>query len=55
MENIARYIIRASFFKESMKYFPEKEKEFSTLEWMAVLCSHIPYREKQTVRLSKNI
>jgi hypothetical protein len=45
-----------------MKYFPEEakvtyrskyskeEKEFSSLEWMAALCSHIPDRGEQTVR-----
>ncbi|MBC8389948.1 MAG: transposase [Actinobacteria bacterium] len=45
-----------------MKYIPEEakityrskyskgEKEFSALEWMATLCSHIPDRSKQTVR-----
>lgn len=45
-----------------MKYFPEEakvtyrskyskeEKEFSSLEWMAVLCSHIPDRSEQTLR-----
>ena len=45
-----------------MKYFPEElkvtyrskyskeEKEFSSLEWMTALCSHIPDQGEQTVR-----
>ena len=61
-ENLARYIIRASFSQERMKYFPEQTKviyqskygkdikEFSCLEWMAALVSHIPDRGGQTVR-----
>jgi len=60
-ENLARYIIRASFSQERMKYFPgqakvtyqskysKDEKEFSSLEWMAALVSHIPDRGAQTV------
>ena len=61
-ENLARYIIRASFSQERMKYFPEKAmvtykskygkevKEFSCLEWMAALVSHIPDKGGQTLR-----
>jgi len=61
-ENLARYIIRASFSQERMKYFPDQAKviyqskygkdvkEFSSLEWMAALVSHIPDRGSQTVR-----
>jgi len=61
-ENLARYIIRASFSQERMKYFRQeakvtyrskyssKVKEFSSLEWMAALVSHIPDRGEQTVR-----
>jgi len=45
-----------------MKYFPEEakvtyrskynkeEKEFSSLEWMAALCSHIPDQGEQMLR-----
>jgi len=45
-----------------MKYFPEEarvtyrskyskeEKEFSSLEWMTALCSHIPDQGEQMVR-----
>ncbi|MBA7582191.1 hypothetical protein ES708_24111 [subsurface metagenome] len=61
-ENLARYIIRASFSQKRMKYFPQEAKvtyrskyskdikEFSALEWMAALCPHIPDRGGQTVR-----
>jgi len=61
-ENLARYIIRASFSQERMKYYPDETKvtyqskygkdtkEFSSLEWMAALVSHIPDRGGQTVR-----
>ena len=67
MENLARYIIRASFSQKRMKYIPEEakvtyrskyskgEKEFSELEWMAILCSHIPDRGEQTVRYYSNV
>ena len=61
-ENLARYIIRASFSQERMKYYPDQAKvtyqskygkdvkEFSCLEWMAALISHIPDRGGQMVR-----
>jgi len=61
-ENLARYIIRASFSQERMKYFPDQAKvtyqskygkdvaEFSCLEWLAALVSHIPDKGGQTVR-----
>ncbi len=61
-ENLARYIIRASFSQDRMKYFPDEEKvtyqskygkdvkEFDPLEWMAALVSHIPDRGGQTFR-----
>jgi len=61
-ENLARYIIRASFSQKRMKYFPEEakvtyrskyskeKKEFSSLEWMAALCSHIPDQGEQMLR-----
>jgi len=62
MENLARYIIRASFSQERMEYFPDESKvtymskyskevkEFSPLEWMAALSSHIPDQGEQMVR-----
>ena len=62
MENLARYIIRASFSQERMRYL-EKEgtvvyrakngkdpKTFPALEWLAAMCSHIPNRGEQMVR-----
>jgi len=61
-ENLARYIIRASFSQERMKYYPAQAKvayqskygknikESSALEWMAALISHIPDRGGQTLR-----
>ena len=54
MENLARYIIRASLSQERMTYLEEAgkivyqtkdgsaKKEFSALEWLANICSHIP-------------
>ena len=60
-ENLARYIIRASFSQERMKYYPDRlivtyeskygkrVAEFSPLEWIAALSSHIPDRGGQTV------
>jgi hypothetical protein len=54
IENLARYIIRASFSQERMTYIPEeskvlyqskdgkKENMFDALEWLAAMCSHVP-------------
>jgi hypothetical protein len=62
MENLARYIIRASFSQERMTYFPEvskvvyrskdgkEEKIFESLEWLAAMCSHVPNKGEQMVR-----
>jgi len=62
MENLARYIIRASFSQERMKYLDQegkvvymskdgkKTKAFPALEWLAAMCSHIPNRGEQMVR-----
>jgi hypothetical protein len=53
MENLAWYIIRASFSQERMQYLAEpskvvyrakdgtNEKVFDALEWFAAMCSHI--------------
>ncbi|MBW1780550.1 MAG: transposase [Deltaproteobacteria bacterium] len=61
-ENLARYIIRASFYQERMPYFPEEskviyqsrdekdEKVFDTLEGFASMCSHVPNKGEQMVR-----
>ena len=62
MENLARYIIRASFSQERMTYIPEEseviyrskdgkeEKVFDALEWLAAMCSHVPNKWEQMVR-----
>ena len=62
MENLARYIIRASFSQERMQYLDQEgkvvytskdgrtSKSFPALEWLANLCSHIPNRGEQMVR-----
>ena len=61
IENLARYIIRASFSQERMTYIPEeskvlcrskdgeKEKIFDALEWLAAMCSHVPNKGEQMV------
>jgi hypothetical protein len=53
MENLARYIIRASFSQERMQYEDQEgkvvytakdrktNKVFPALEWLAAMCSHI--------------
>jgi hypothetical protein len=62
MENLARYIIRASFSQERMRYLDEEgtvvytskdgatTRNFPALEWLAAMCSHIPNRGEQMVR-----
>ena len=62
MENLARYIIRASFSQERMTYIPDEskvvykskdtkeEKIFDALEWLAAMCSHVPNKGEQMVR-----
>ena len=62
MENLARYIIRASFSQERMQYLDQEGKAvytakngkstkvFPALEWLAAMCSHIPNRGEQMVR-----
>jgi len=62
MENLAGYIIRASFSQERMTYIPEEskiiyqskdrreEKAFDALEWVAAMCSHVPNKGEQMVR-----
>ena len=62
IENLARYIIRASFSQERMTYIPEEskvsyqskdakdEKIFDALEWLAAMCSHVPNKGEQMVR-----
>jgi hypothetical protein len=62
MENLARYIIRASFAQERMTYLPRESrviyqsrdgnraKTFDALEWLAAMCSHVPNKGEQMVR-----
>jgi hypothetical protein len=62
MENLARYIIRASFSQERMTYIKEEskisyqskdgkeEQVFDALEWLAAMCSHVPNKGEQMVR-----
>ena len=62
MENLARYIIRASFSQERMKYLDQEGtvvytakdrktcKVFPAMEWLAAMCTHIPNRGEQMVR-----
>jgi hypothetical protein len=61
-ENLARYIIRASFSQERMTYLPEEskviyeskdgkeEKVFDALDWLAAMTSHVPNKGEQMVR-----
>jgi hypothetical protein len=62
MENLARYIIQASFSQERITYDREaaevvyrskggaKVKVFDVLEWLAAMCSHVPNKGEQMVR-----
>ncbi|MFC1746531.1 transposase [Candidatus Riflebacteria bacterium] len=61
-ENLARYIVRASLSQERLTYLEQEdkvvykakdgsaEKEFSSLEWLANICSHIPNPGEHMVR-----
>jgi hypothetical protein len=62
MENLARYIVRASFSQERMTYVRDgskviyqskdgkEEKALDALEWLAAMCSHVPNKGEQMVR-----
>jgi hypothetical protein len=62
MENLTRYVIRASFSQECMQYLNQEgqvvyiskdgrtSKSLPALEWPANLCPHIPSRGEQMVR-----
>ena len=66
MENLARYIIRASFSQERMTYLSEEskvidcckdgkqEKVFDALEWLAAMGSYVPNKTEQMVRYYGN-
>jgi hypothetical protein len=59
MENLAPYVVRASFSQERMTYIPEEpkvvyrskdgknEKTYSALEWLAVMFSLSRARENK--------
>jgi hypothetical protein len=61
-ENLARYVIRASFSQERMTYLSEEsrvlyqskdgkmEKIFDALDWLAAMTSHVPNKGEQMVR-----
>ena len=62
MENLARYIIRASFSQERMEYLREQSKviykskngndtrDFDAIDFIASIASHIPNKNEQMVR-----
>jgi len=62
MENLSRYIIRASFSQERMNYMANESKvlykskngndskEFDAVDFIASICSHIPNKNEQMVR-----
>ena len=62
MEDLAGYIIRASFSQERMTYHSEtgqveyrskdgkETKVYDALEWLAAMCSHVPNKGEQMVR-----
>jgi hypothetical protein len=62
MENLARYIIRASLSQERMTYLEDEgkviyqtkdgsaKKEFTALAWLANISSHIPNPGEHTIR-----
>ena len=62
MENLTRYIIRASFSQERLSYVSEASrviykskngsdtKEFEAVDFIASICSHIPNKNEQMVR-----
>jgi hypothetical protein len=62
MENLDRYVVRASFSQERMTYLPDEsqvlyrskdgknERTFDALEWLAAMCSHVPNKGEQMVR-----
>jgi len=62
MENLGRYIIRASFSQERLDYDAQtatvvykgkdgrRQKSFDALEWLAARCSHVPNKGEHMVR-----
>ena len=62
MENLAAYIIRASFSQKRMEYLPEQakviyrskdgreHKTYGALDWLAAMASHLPLKGEQLVK-----
>jgi hypothetical protein len=62
LENLAAYLIRATFSQKRMDYSPEQatvvyrskdgkeRKTYDALEWLAAMACHVPERRKQTIR-----
>ena len=62
MENLARYIIRASFSQERMQYLTDEgtviysakdgkdRKVFGAQKWLTTMCSHVPNRREQMMQ-----
>jgi len=61
LENLAAYLIRATFSQKRMEYSPEQatvvyrskdgkdRKTYDALEWLAAMACHVPERGKQTI------
>jgi hypothetical protein len=62
LENLAAYLIRATFSQKRMDYSPEQatvvyrskdgkdKKTYDALDWLAAMASHVPERGKQSIR-----
>jgi len=62
LENLAAYLIRATFSQKRMEYSPHEatvlyrskdgkdKKTYDALEWLAAMACHVPERKKQTIR-----
>jgi hypothetical protein len=62
LENLAAYLIRATFSQKRMDYSPheaavvyrskdgKEKKTYDVLEWLAAVGSHVPERDQQSVR-----
>ena len=62
LENLAAYLIRATFSQKRMDYSPDEatvvyrskdgkeKKTYDALEWLATMACHVPERRKQTIR-----
>jgi len=62
LENLASYLIRATFSRKRMDYSPheatvvyrakdgQEKKAYDALEWLAAMPCHVPERGKQSIR-----